>query len=81
MPHKEKLSPLEYLIGVINSPDVDPHRRDTMALAAMPYCHAKVEGRPISKKQQVEKAARKAVRGGSVAWGNDLRTSSNGQSD
>jgi hypothetical protein len=78
---KEKLSPLEYLIEVINNPDVDPHRRDTMALAAMPYCHHKVEGRRISKKQQTEKAARNAVRGGSVAWGNDLRTNSNGQSD
>jgi hypothetical protein len=78
---KQKLSPLEYLIEVINDPKVDPHRRDTMALAAMPYCHHKVEGRRVSKKQQTEKAARRAVTGGSVAWGNDLRTSSNGQSD
>jgi hypothetical protein len=81
MPHKQKLSPLEYLIGVFNDPDVDPHRRDTMALAAMPYCHHKVEGRRVSKKQQTEASARRAVRGGSVAWGNDLRTSSNGQSE
>ena len=29
---------------------------------------------------EAQKAARKAVTGGSAAWGNDLRVSSNGQS-
>jgi hypothetical protein len=79
--HKEKLDPLAYLLEVINDAEATPSRRDRLALAALPYCHHRVEGRRVSKKQQTEASAKRAVTGGSVAWGNDLRTSSNGQSD
>ena len=36
------LTPLEYMLGVLRDPEIDAHRRDDMAKAAAPYCHARL---------------------------------------
>ena len=56
------LSPLEYLLGVVNDPTADADRRDRLAMAAAPYCHGKPA--PITgKKGERETAAKKAGAG------------------
>jgi hypothetical protein len=35
------ISPLEYMLGVMRDPSVDPARRDEMAKLALPYMHPK----------------------------------------
>lgn len=56
------LSPLEYMLGVMNNPNADPDRRDRMAVAAGPYVHGKMgeQGKKAAKD-----AAAKEVGGGS----------------
>jgi hypothetical protein len=36
-------SPLEYMLSVYRDPSVDERRRDTMAMAAAPYCHPRLQ--------------------------------------
>ena len=57
------LTPLEYMLGVINDPSADESRRDRMAQAAAPYVHPKAEAAEGGKKAQREAAARVAERG------------------
>lgn len=38
---KPQDSPLDYLLGVMRDPAVEPERRDEMAKLALPYMHAK----------------------------------------
>lgn len=62
------MTPLEYMLSVMNDPDADPDRRDRMAQAAAPYMHPKAE-RPRAdaseqgKKELAREAARTAERG------------------
>jgi hypothetical protein len=42
------VSPLEYMLAVLRDPTVDERRRDTMAMAAAPYIHAKLAMTAIS---------------------------------
>lgn len=53
------LSPLDYLLGVMNDPTAAPERRDRAAIAAAPYVHGKVEA--TGKKQARQEAAEAAV--------------------
>lgn len=54
-----KLSPLEYMLLVMNSDEVDDGRRDRMAVAAAPFVHTKMgEG---GKKEQKDEAAKKVA--------------------
>jgi hypothetical protein len=34
-----RMSPLEYMLSVMNDPGADPARRDRMAIAAAPFAH------------------------------------------
>jgi hypothetical protein len=65
------VTPLEYALSIMRDASLDVHRRDKMAMAAMPYCHAKLE-RPakLGKKDLLEIAAENA--GAGTEWGNDL---------
>lgn len=54
-----ELDPLSYMLAVMNDPKADKDRRDRMAIAAAPFCHARAaEGK--SKKQEQEKRAKTA---------------------
>lgn len=64
------LTPLEYMLGVMNDTESDPARRDRMAQAAAPFVHTKPGDAPKGKKEEAEDASRTA--GAGTDWGNDL---------
>jgi hypothetical protein len=66
-----ELTPLEYMLRVINDPSAAQTRRDRLAVAAAPYVHPRPMPVRISKKAQAAKAA-KEVGGVGTAWGADL---------
>jgi hypothetical protein len=57
------LSPLDYMLAVMNDPTADDTRRDRMAQAAAPYVHPKAADAAPGKKEQREMVARQAERG------------------
>ena len=57
------LTPLEYMLSVVNDGEADPTRRDRMAQAAAPYVHPKAEAAKQSKADEVSENARVADRG------------------
>lgn len=57
------LSPLEYMLAVMNSDEVDDGRRDRMAVAAAPFVHTKM-GEGGKKEQKAEAAKEVASRFG-----------------
>jgi hypothetical protein len=63
-----ELSPLQWLLFVVNDPSASEARRDKCAIAAAPYVHP----RPLAvgKKQRAAREAREA--GAGTEWGNDL---------
>jgi hypothetical protein len=65
-----RLTPLDYMLAVMNDDDVDPMRRDRMAIAAAPFVHAKPGDAPQGKKAAAEEAAQTAGQGSE--WGDDL---------
>jgi hypothetical protein len=46
------MTPLEYMLSVMNDRATDPDRRDKMAVAAAPYVHAKADTAAAGKKEQ-----------------------------
>lgn len=60
---RENLSPLDYMLSVMNDPSADPARRDRMAQAAAPYVHAKPGDAPKGKKEERQEAANRAAVG------------------
>ncbi len=62
-PAPGRMSPLEYMLSVMNDPGVDDARRDRMAIAAAPYIHARVADAKPGKKEEAEQAALTAERG------------------
>jgi hypothetical protein len=62
------LTPLSYLLQVVNDPSASDARRDKCAIAAAPYVHP----RPLAegKKQRQVKAAEEA--GAGTEWEGDL---------
>src|SRR3954452_8660331 len=58
-----RLSPLDYMLAVMNDPDADPARRDRMAIAAAPYVHVRAADAKPGKKEEAEQAALTAERG------------------
>ena len=60
------LTPLEYMLAVIRDPAIDAARRDRLAIAAAPYCHARLAEKT---KKAAEAEAAKQVGG---EWGDDL---------
>jgi hypothetical protein len=66
-----QMTPLAYLLMVINDPTVDSDRRDRLAIAAAPYCHPKLmERHTVGKKDQRAEAAEQAGMG--TPWAQDL---------
>ena len=49
---KYGLTPLEYMLAVMNDPTADNERRDRMAIAAAPYVHARADAEKKGKKEQ-----------------------------
>jgi phage terminase small subunit len=62
-PAPGRLSPLEYMLAVMNDPDADDARRDRMAIAAAPFVHARAADAKLGKKEETEQAALTAERG------------------
>lgn len=56
------LTPLEYMLRVVNDVTADEQRRDRMAQAAAPYVHPKA-GEPAGKKADRDAKARVAQHG------------------
>lgn len=56
---KLNLSPLEYMLSVMNDPSGDTARRDRMAIAAAPFVHGRAEG--DGAKGEREKQADRAI--------------------
>lgn len=54
-------APLDYMLAVMNDPDVDQTRRDRMAIAAAPYVHGRAEDNRVGKKELRQEAANKAA--------------------
>ena len=48
------LTPLEYMLGVVRDPTVEPERRDWMAVAAAPFIHARLSAVEAKVGNQVE---------------------------
>lgn len=62
--------PLDYMLAVIRDPTATQTRRDRMAVAAAPYCHARMADVVKGKKdQQTEQAWMAGV---GTAWSADL---------
>src|SRR5690242_12062327 len=57
------MTPLDYMLSVMQDPNVDFLRRDRMAVAAAPYVHAKAESAQPSKKEQAKIDAATAEQG------------------
>lgn len=62
---KLDLTPLEYMLQVMNDRTVEKARRDRMAVAAAPYVHGKAPDAATGKKDQRRKAAEDTASGGS----------------
>lgn len=61
------MSPLDYMLTVMNSDDVDCERRDRMAIAAAPYVHAKAAEAVGGKKEQAQAEAERLAADGKFA--------------
>ncbi len=58
------ITPLEYMLAIINDPEADDSRRDRMAQAAAPYVHPKAgEAGPQGKKAERAEHAKVAQQG------------------
>lgn len=57
------LTPLEYMLDVMNDRLADDARRDKMAIAAAPYVHGKAAEAAPGKKEQKQEAAEKVAAG------------------
>lgn len=63
------LSPLAYLLRVLNDPKASKARRDRAAIVAARYIHRRPADGSIGKKQELAAAAREA---GGEEWADDL---------
>jgi hypothetical protein len=68
-----QMTPLAYLLMVINDPNTNSDRRDRLAIAAAPYCHPKLmERHTVGKKDRQSEAAETAGMG--TPWAEDLES-------
>ena len=58
----EDLSPLEYMLNVMNDELADKNRRDRMAIAAAPFIHSR-KGEGLGKKDEASERAKTAGAG------------------
>lgn len=61
---KADMSPLEYMLSVMNDPEAEKERRDRMAQAAAPYVHSKAAEAAPNKKEQRQANAEKSSSAG-----------------
>src|SRR5262245_54087592 len=66
---RKPLTPLAYLLAVVNDEGATPSRRDYAAVCALPYCHPRVGA--VGKKARAAEAAKMAGEGSE--WADDLR--------
>lgn len=66
-PYDPDMTPLQYMLSVLQNPQTDPARRDRMAAAAAPYVHARADDRIGKKADKAEKA-----KAANSAWLADL---------
>ncbi len=59
---KERLDPLEYALAIVSDPREDKERRDRLAVAILPYLHAR-KGEGIGKKEEKADRAKSAGSG------------------
>jgi len=59
----EGVTPLEYMLKVMNNPEADQARRDRMAMAAAPFVHPRVADNRFGKKDGDAAAAEEAAAG------------------
>lgn len=57
------MTPLEYMLKVMNNAEADQARRDRMAQAAAPYCHPRVADNRFGKADERAAAAEEAAAG------------------
>lgn len=67
---KSGVSPLDFMLAVMNDEEQDLNMRARMAIAAAPFVHAKPSDAPKGKKEEAEEASRTA--GAGTDWGDDL---------
>lgn len=60
----DQVSPLEFLLNMVNDPSASPADRFRAAVAAAPYVHARAEAAVAGKKEQRKETAQKASDGG-----------------
>ncbi|WP_371074637.1 MULTISPECIES: hypothetical protein [unclassified Sinorhizobium] len=61
------MSPLDYMLTVMNDDKSDSERRDRMAIAAAPYVHARASDASGGKKEQQQEEAERLSREGKFA--------------
>jgi hypothetical protein len=66
---KAGMTPLDYMLDVMNDTAADSARRDRMAIAAAPFVHPRADTM-VGKKDRARAAAKTAGEG--TAWGDDL---------
>lgn len=55
--------PLDYMLAVVRDRRADFKRRDQMAVASAPYCHARVGDKVTGKREEAQAAAEKSAAG------------------
>jgi hypothetical protein len=63
-------TPLAYMLAVMRDPDVDPLRRDRMAVAAAPFMHPRIYDHRVGKKEAERDKAHQAAAGSD--WADEL---------
>lgn len=58
---KVELSPLDYMLRVMNDEKAEPERRDRMAIAAAPFVHVRPADRKPGKKEEAAARAREVT--------------------
>ena len=64
--------PLDYMLAVIRDPNATQLRRDKMAIAAAPYCHARLMPDLPAKGKKDQRAEDAETAGVGTPWSNDL---------
>lgn len=54
----DDLTPLEYVLKTINDANASNDRKDRLAIAALPFCHERVDGKKGKKEKKTERAKR-----------------------
>lgn len=61
--HRKFKDSMSYAMAVINDPTVNGERKDRLAIAMMPFQHAKIAEKPLGKKEQQALDAKRAGNG------------------